>query len=132
MCWLSLCPPPACLSLVLWAHQDLDKTQEDVLKHQASISELKRSFMEATPDPMPSQWDKRLTGSPATTLRLQAQGVRVLLLGIRTPPQTLCMSCTSCPSRSALLRSWFTVFSVVGWDSWEILSVSLYLNELGV
>uniref|UniRef100_A0A8C1HQX7 Erythrocyte membrane protein band 4.1 like 2 n=1 Tax=Cyprinus carpio carpio TaxID=630221 RepID=A0A8C1HQX7_CYPCA len=55
--------------------EDLDKTQEDVLKHQASISELKRSFMEATPDPMPSQWDKRLTGSPATTLRLQAQGV---------------------------------------------------------
>uniref|UniRef100_A0A8C1IU62 Erythrocyte membrane protein band 4.1 like 2 n=1 Tax=Cyprinus carpio TaxID=7962 RepID=A0A8C1IU62_CYPCA len=53
---------------------DLDKTQEDVLKHQASISELKRSFMEATPEPMPSQWDKRLTGSPATTLRLQAQG----------------------------------------------------------
>uniref|UniRef100_A0A672NFP1 Erythrocyte membrane protein band 4.1 like 2 n=1 Tax=Sinocyclocheilus grahami TaxID=75366 RepID=A0A672NFP1_SINGR len=53
---------------------DLDKTQEDVLKHQASISELKRSFMEATPDPRPSQWDKRLTGSPATSLRLQAQG----------------------------------------------------------
>uniref|UniRef100_A0A671K3P8 Band 4.1-like protein 2 n=1 Tax=Sinocyclocheilus anshuiensis TaxID=1608454 RepID=A0A671K3P8_9TELE len=99
--------------------EDLDKTQEDVLKHQASISELKRSFMEAAPDPRPSQWDKRLTGSPATTLRLQAQGVRVLLLGIRTPPQTLCMSCTSCPSRSPLLRSWFTVFSVVQWDSWE-------------
>uniref|UniRef100_A0A672N8X8 Erythrocyte membrane protein band 4.1 like 2 n=1 Tax=Sinocyclocheilus grahami TaxID=75366 RepID=A0A672N8X8_SINGR len=56
--------------------EDLDKTQEDVLKHQASISELKRSFMEATPDPRPSQWDKRLTGSPATSLRLQAQGVR--------------------------------------------------------
>uniref|UniRef100_A0A672NA21 Erythrocyte membrane protein band 4.1 like 2 n=1 Tax=Sinocyclocheilus grahami TaxID=75366 RepID=A0A672NA21_SINGR len=55
--------------------EDLDKTQEDVLKHQASISELKRSFMEATPDPRPSQWDKRLTGSPATSLRLQAQGV---------------------------------------------------------
>ncbi|XP_077076465.1 band 4.1-like protein 2 isoform X20 [Siphateles boraxobius] len=54
--------------------KDLDKTQEDVLKHQASISELKRSFMEATPEPRPSQWDKRLTGSPATTLRLQAQG----------------------------------------------------------
>uniref|UniRef100_A0A8C1XE03 Erythrocyte membrane protein band 4.1 like 2 n=1 Tax=Cyprinus carpio TaxID=7962 RepID=A0A8C1XE03_CYPCA len=51
--------------------EDLDKTQEDVLKHQASISELKRSFMEATPEPTPSQWDKRLTGSPATTLRLQ-------------------------------------------------------------
>ncbi|KAA0709012.1 Band 4.1-like protein 2 [Triplophysa tibetana] len=54
--------------------EDLEKTQEDVLKHQASISELKRSFMEATPEPRPSQWDKRLTGSPATTLRMQASG----------------------------------------------------------
>nr|XP_029532748.1 band 4.1-like protein 2 isoform X7 [Oncorhynchus nerka] len=54
--------------------KDLDKTQEDVLKHQASISELKRSFMEATPEPRPSQWEKRLTASPATSLRLQAQG----------------------------------------------------------
>ncbi|KAF4099155.1 hypothetical protein G5714_019281 [Onychostoma macrolepis] len=61
--------------------EDLDKTQEDVLKHQASISELKRSFMEATPEPRPSQWDKRLTGSPATSLRLQAQGVPQ-----KTPP----------------------------------------------
>ncbi|KAJ8008994.1 hypothetical protein DPEC_G00084200 [Dallia pectoralis] len=54
--------------------EDLDKTQEDVLKHQASISELKRSFMEATPEPRPSQWEKRLTASPATSLRRQAQG----------------------------------------------------------
>ncbi|XP_051511286.1 protein 4.1-like isoform X2 [Myxocyprinus asiaticus] len=61
--------------------EDLDKTQEDVLKHQASISELKRSFMEATPEARPSQWDKRLTGSPATTLRLQGHGVRVLRPG---------------------------------------------------
>ncbi|XP_064196150.1 band 4.1-like protein 2 isoform X10 [Anguilla rostrata] len=53
--------------------EDLDKTQEDVLKHQASISELKRSFMESTPEPRPSQWDKRLTASPATSLRLQLQ-----------------------------------------------------------
>lgn len=111
---------PFVLSLVLWALQDLDKTQEDVLKHQASISELKRSFMEATPEPRPSQWDKRLTGSPATTLRLQAQGVRVLLLGIRTPPQMLCMpslSFTSCSSHSPPLGSWFTVcvfFCTVG------------------
>ncbi|CDQ62220.1 unnamed protein product [Oncorhynchus mykiss] len=57
--------------------EDLDKTQEDVLKHQASTSELKRSFMEATPETRPSQWEKRLTASPATSLRLQAQGVRV-------------------------------------------------------
>ncbi|XP_063079850.1 band 4.1-like protein 2 isoform X2 [Engraulis encrasicolus] len=54
--------------------EDLDKTQEGVLKHQASISELKRSFMESSPEPRPSQWEKRLTSSPATSLRLQAQG----------------------------------------------------------
>uniref|UniRef100_A0A671SU59 FERM domain-containing protein n=1 Tax=Sinocyclocheilus anshuiensis TaxID=1608454 RepID=A0A671SU59_9TELE len=81
---------------------DLDKTQEDVLKHQASISELKRSFMEATPEPRPSQWDKRLTGSPATSLRLQAHGVRVLVLGIRTPPQTLRMPLSLCSAEKLL------------------------------
>ncbi|KAJ8355956.1 hypothetical protein SKAU_G00187500 [Synaphobranchus kaupii] len=62
--------------------EDLDKTQEDVLKHQASISELKRSFMESTPEPRPSQWDKRLTASPATSLRLQLQAQG------KTPPRT--------------------------------------------
>ncbi|XP_034756556.1 band 4.1-like protein 2 isoform X6 [Etheostoma cragini] len=55
--------------------QDHDKTQEDVLKHQASISQLKRSFMEAPPPspPQPNQWEKRLTSSPATTIRIQQQ-----------------------------------------------------------
>uniref|UniRef100_A0A8C6KAH3 Erythrocyte membrane protein band 4.1 like 2 n=1 Tax=Nothobranchius furzeri TaxID=105023 RepID=A0A8C6KAH3_NOTFU len=48
--------------------EDHDKTQEEVLKHQASISQLKRSFMEAPPPspPQPNQWEKRLTSSPAT------------------------------------------------------------------
>ncbi|XP_041106176.1 band 4.1-like protein 2 isoform X2 [Polyodon spathula] len=50
--------------------EDLDKTQEGVLKHQASISELKRSFMESSPEPRPNQWEKRLT----TTLPLLTQG----------------------------------------------------------
>lgn len=55
--------------------KDHDKTQEDVLKHQASISQLKRSFMEAPPPspPQPNQWEKRLTSSPATTIRIQQQ-----------------------------------------------------------
>ncbi|NXF96262.1 E41L2 protein, partial [Eubucco bourcierii] len=39
--------------------EDLDKSQEELLKHQASISELKRNFMEATPEPRPSEWEKR-------------------------------------------------------------------------
>ncbi|XP_076784123.1 band 4.1-like protein 2 isoform X15 [Arvicanthis niloticus] len=39
--------------------EDLDKAQEAILKHQASISELKRHFMESTPEPRPSEWEKR-------------------------------------------------------------------------
>ncbi|XP_072218273.1 band 4.1-like protein 2 isoform X3 [Leuresthes tenuis] len=56
--------------------EDHDKTQEEVLKHQASISQLKRSFMEAPPPspPQPNQWEKRLTSSPAT-IRSQQQQV---------------------------------------------------------
>ncbi|XP_077408363.1 band 4.1-like protein 2 isoform X1 [Vanacampus margaritifer] len=53
--------------------EDHDKTQEEVLKHQASVSELKRSFMEAPP-PSPPQhnlWEKRITASPAITARVQ-------------------------------------------------------------
>ncbi|XP_059897773.1 band 4.1-like protein 2 isoform X1 [Gadus macrocephalus] len=53
--------------------EDHDKTQEDVLRHQASISQLKRSFMEAPPPspPQPNQWEKRFSSSPAATLRAQ-------------------------------------------------------------
>ncbi|XP_051471502.1 band 4.1-like protein 2 isoform X3 [Apus apus] len=50
--------------------KDLDKTQEDLLKHQASISELKRNFMESTPEPRPNEWEKRRI----TPLSLQTQG----------------------------------------------------------
>ncbi|XP_034081002.1 band 4.1-like protein 2 isoform X7 [Gymnodraco acuticeps] len=55
--------------------QDHDKTTDEVLKHQASISQLKRSFMEAPPPspPQPNQWEKRLTSSPAPTIRIQQQ-----------------------------------------------------------
>nr|XP_060609342.1 band 4.1-like protein 2 isoform X10 [Anolis sagrei ordinatus] len=50
--------------------EDLDKTQDELLKHQASISELKRNFMESTPEPRPNEWEKRRI----TPLSLQTQG----------------------------------------------------------
>ncbi|XP_048346705.1 band 4.1-like protein 2 isoform X10 [Sphaerodactylus townsendi] len=50
--------------------EDLDKSQDELLKHQASISELKRTFMESTPEPRPNEWEKRRI----TPLSLQAQG----------------------------------------------------------
>uniref|UniRef100_A0A8C5MX35 Erythrocyte membrane protein band 4.1 like 2 n=1 Tax=Leptobrachium leishanense TaxID=445787 RepID=A0A8C5MX35_9ANUR len=43
----------------LCERNDLDKSQDEILKHQASISELKRNFMESTPEPRPSEWEKR-------------------------------------------------------------------------
>ncbi|XP_058856299.1 protein 4.1-like isoform X2 [Acipenser ruthenus] len=54
--------------------EDLDKTQDEVMRHQASISELKRNFMESVPEPRPSEWDKRLsTHSPFRTLNINGQ-----------------------------------------------------------
>ncbi|XP_032414118.1 titin homolog isoform X9 [Xiphophorus hellerii] len=54
--------------------EEFDKPQEDLLKHHASISELKRNFMEAVPEPRQSEWDKRLsTHSPFRTLGINGQ-----------------------------------------------------------
>uniref|UniRef100_A0A096MDN0 Erythrocyte membrane protein band 4.1 like 2 n=1 Tax=Poecilia formosa TaxID=48698 RepID=A0A096MDN0_POEFO len=65
--------------------EDLDKTQDEVLKHQASISQLKRSFMEAPPPspPQPNQWEKRLTSSPAT-IRVQQHQVLLSVDQLKT------------------------------------------------
>ncbi|XP_042345169.1 uncharacterized protein LOC121945189 isoform X2 [Plectropomus leopardus] len=54
--------------------EEFDKPQEDLLRHHASISELKRNFMEAAPESRPSEWDKRLsTHSPFRTLGINGQ-----------------------------------------------------------
>ncbi|XP_064408215.1 protein 4.1 isoform X9 [Latimeria chalumnae] len=54
--------------------KDLDKTQEEIMRHHASISELKKNFMESVPEPRPSEWDKRLsTHSPFRTLNMNGQ-----------------------------------------------------------
>ncbi|XP_075718487.1 band 4.1-like protein 2 isoform X2 [Rhinoderma darwinii] len=50
--------------------EDLDKSQDEVLRHQASINELKRTFMESTPEPRPNEWEKRCI----TPLPLQTHG----------------------------------------------------------
>ncbi|XP_009469165.1 PREDICTED: protein 4.1 isoform X2 [Nipponia nippon] len=56
------------------ASKDLDKTQEEIKKHHANISELKKNFMESVPEPRPSEWDKRLsTHSPFRTLNVNGQ-----------------------------------------------------------
>ncbi|XP_019367711.1 PREDICTED: protein 4.1 isoform X14 [Gavialis gangeticus] len=62
--------------------EDLDKTQ-DIKKHHASISELKKNFMESVPEPRPSEWDKRLsTHSPFRALNINGQ----IPTGVEGPP----------------------------------------------
>ncbi|XP_071655360.1 protein 4.1 isoform X35 [Patagioenas fasciata] len=54
--------------------EDLDKTQEEIKKHHANISELKKNFMESVPEPRPSEWDKRLSAhSPFRALSANGQ-----------------------------------------------------------
>uniref|UniRef100_A0A8C0GQ22 Protein 4.1 n=1 Tax=Chelonoidis abingdonii TaxID=106734 RepID=A0A8C0GQ22_CHEAB len=75
--------------------QVYDKTQEEIKKHHANISELKKNFMESVPESRPSEWDKRLsTHSPFRTFNVNGQvptgveGVKkaTLLSSERRPP----------------------------------------------
>uniref|UniRef100_A0A8C7IY53 Erythrocyte membrane protein band 4.1 like 2 n=1 Tax=Oncorhynchus kisutch TaxID=8019 RepID=A0A8C7IY53_ONCKI len=98
------------------------------------ISELKRSFMEATPEPRPSQWEKRLTASPATSLRLQAQGSTISLF---LSPFSGCCYAARSPSVAISIRPYIrcvAFFSVGGvvvlcwvvWSSFTSLLFSLH------
>ncbi|XP_056377598.1 band 4.1-like protein 3 isoform X7 [Hyla sarda] len=45
--------------------QEFDKNQEELMKHQTNISELKRTFLEtSTETTATSEWEKRLSSSP--------------------------------------------------------------------
>ncbi|XP_075389262.1 band 4.1-like protein 3 isoform X6 [Tenrec ecaudatus] len=47
------------------ATEELDKAQEDLVKHQTNISELKRTFLETSTDTaITNEWEKRLSTSP--------------------------------------------------------------------
>nr|XP_054393511.1 band 4.1-like protein 3 isoform X29 [Pongo abelii] len=45
--------------------KELEKTQDDLMKHQTNISELKRTFLETSTDTaITNEWEKRLSTSP--------------------------------------------------------------------
>ncbi|XP_069075920.1 band 4.1-like protein 3 isoform X10 [Pleurodeles waltl] len=48
--------------------KELEKTQEELLKHQTNISELKRTFLETSADST-NEWEKRLSTSPVRLVR---------------------------------------------------------------
>ncbi|XP_073535177.1 band 4.1-like protein 3 isoform X5 [Phyllobates terribilis] len=44
--------------------QEFDRDQEELMKHQTNISELKRTFLETSTETAASEWEKRLSTSP--------------------------------------------------------------------
>ncbi|XP_032776020.1 band 4.1-like protein 3 isoform X15 [Strigops habroptila] len=66
--------------------KDLDKTQEDLMKHQTNISELKRTFLEtSTETAVSNEWEKRLSTSP---VRLAARQEEAPMIEPLVPEET--------------------------------------------
>ncbi|XP_071660334.1 band 4.1-like protein 3 isoform X11 [Patagioenas fasciata] len=66
--------------------EDLDKTQEDLMKHQTNISELKRTFLEtSTETTVSNEWEKRLSTSP---VRLAARQEEAPMIEPLVPEET--------------------------------------------
>ncbi|XP_063252199.1 band 4.1-like protein 3 isoform X3 [Prinia subflava] len=74
------------ISAVRHDTKDLDKTQEDLMKHQTNISELKRTFLEtSTETTVSNEWEKRLSTSP---VRLAARQEDAPMIEPLVPEET--------------------------------------------
>ncbi|XP_042693872.1 band 4.1-like protein 3 isoform X7 [Centrocercus urophasianus] len=74
------------ISAVRHDTKDLDKTQEDLMKHQTNISELKRTFLEtSTETAVSNEWEKRLSTSP---VRLAARQEEAPMIEPLVPEET--------------------------------------------
>ncbi|XP_075389258.1 band 4.1-like protein 3 isoform X2 [Tenrec ecaudatus] len=68
------------------ATEELDKAQEDLVKHQTNISELKRTFLETSTDTaITNEWEKRLSTSP---VRLAARQEDAPMIEPLVPDET--------------------------------------------
>ncbi|XP_029327037.1 band 4.1-like protein 3 isoform X3 [Mus caroli] len=66
--------------------EDLDKTQDELMKHQTNISELKRTFLEtSTETALTNEWEKRLSTSP---VRLAARQEDAPMIEPLVPEET--------------------------------------------
>ncbi|XP_066103639.1 band 4.1-like protein 3 isoform X12 [Saccopteryx bilineata] len=73
------------------ATEELDKTQDDLMKHQTNISELKRTFLETSTDTaIVNEWEKRLSTSPVRLAARQedAPMIEPLVLEEKTETKT--------------------------------------------
>ncbi|XP_049625930.1 band 4.1-like protein 3 isoform X23 [Suncus etruscus] len=68
------------------ATEELDKAQDDLVKHQTNISELKRTFLETSTDTaITNEWEKRLSTSP---VRLAARQEDAPMIEPLVPEET--------------------------------------------
>ncbi|XP_012882635.1 PREDICTED: band 4.1-like protein 3 isoform X2 [Dipodomys ordii] len=68
------------------ATEELDKTQDELMKHQTNISELKRTFLETSTDTaITNEWEKRLSTSP---VRLAARQEDAPMIEPLVPEET--------------------------------------------
>ncbi|XP_016881108.1 band 4.1-like protein 3 isoform X17 [Homo sapiens] len=68
------------------ATEELEKTQDDLMKHQTNISELKRTFLETSTDTaVTNEWEKRLSTSP---VRLAARQEDAPMIEPLVPEET--------------------------------------------
>ncbi|KAM4027892.1 band 4.1-like protein 3 isoform 13-T14 [Anomaloglossus baeobatrachus] len=65
--------------------EEFDRNQEELMKHQTNISELKRTFLETATETAASEWEKRLSTSP---VRLAARHDEAPMIEPLVPEET--------------------------------------------
>ncbi|XP_076186050.1 band 4.1-like protein 3 isoform X19 [Aptenodytes patagonicus] len=94
--------------------QDLDKTQEDLMKHQTNISELKRTFLEtSTETAVSNEWEKRLSTSPVRLAARQEEAPMIEPLVPEERIDTTSQEVTSSEMKQAVQPHQDTVKKVV-------------------
>ncbi|XP_070603681.1 band 4.1-like protein 3 isoform X5 [Erythrolamprus reginae] len=98
--------------------QELDKSPEDLIKHQTNISELKRTFLETTTDISgTNEWEKRLSTSP---VRLAARHEEAPMIEPLVPDETK-EDKEKCEKRIFLQKESTAFVDSQGTDEWVIV-----------
>uniref|UniRef100_UPI00358EC61B protein 4.1-like isoform X1 n=1 Tax=Myxine glutinosa TaxID=7769 RepID=UPI00358EC61B len=73
--------------------EDVDKAQDDLLKRQANMNEMKRSFMEAGTGPGTTEWERRIsTHSPSRQPAQSTEDEEWMAIDVATSPLPLCLT----------------------------------------
>ncbi|KAJ6662220.1 hypothetical protein lerEdw1_012687 [Lerista edwardsae] len=104
--------------------EELDKNQEDLMKHQTNISELKRTFLETSADTSgTNEWEKRLSTSP---VRLAARQEEAPMIEPLVPEEASKVIITKeerekAEKRMFLQKESTTYFDSQGTEDWVIV-----------